>query len=146
MFFFFSGKCKDNEQLSDCPSASCMPQTCKDALYPYICPPWSPGGCPEEPGCICSYGYLRDESGKCIPKDECRKCCCDSITHCLSLYIRFKSALFTCRTFLKDSNSFWLYKSSASSLVSIVIFVIYEQLENAHVYVSHHKKILHSRL
>ncbi|KAL0840528.1 hypothetical protein ABMA28_015747 [Loxostege sticticalis] len=68
-------RCKENEQYSECPAATCQPQTCKEAGYPVPCPIVGPDGqCSGDPGCICVPGYLRNDKGKCIPQDQCPSC------------------------------------------------------------------------
>ncbi|KAL0832214.1 hypothetical protein ABMA28_001665 [Loxostege sticticalis] len=44
----------------------CPPQTCASLFGSFYCPPQDP-----VPGCNCIDGYLRDESGTCIPSEQC---------------------------------------------------------------------------
>ncbi|GBP53683.1 Inducible metalloproteinase inhibitor protein [Eumeta japonica] len=64
-------KCPKNEVYSTCTQGQCGPKNCSQLGKPIACPKIDPKYCKK--GCICAEGYLRDEHGKCIPKDKCRE-------------------------------------------------------------------------
>ncbi|CAH2992098.1 unnamed protein product [Chilo suppressalis] len=65
--------CPDGEEYSACPEASCNPVTCSEVGFPKAnCGDTSLSSC--KPACICKDGNIRDESGKCIPSNECPSC------------------------------------------------------------------------
>ncbi|XP_063890544.1 zonadhesin isoform X2 [Helicoverpa armigera] len=61
--------CPQNEEFSECVQATCRHQNCTQKGMPLGCPGLVPGAC--KPGCICKENYLRDESGSCVPEEEC---------------------------------------------------------------------------
>nr|XP_049703173.1 zonadhesin isoform X6 [Helicoverpa armigera] len=61
--------CPQNEEWSECVEGTCRHQNCTQKGMPLGCPGLIPGAC--KPGCICKENYLRDESGSCVPEDEC---------------------------------------------------------------------------
>lgn len=66
-------KCGENEKPADCPPAVCAPQKCSELGFPVACPDFVDGQCPVPPGCVCQENYVRNDEGKCIPKEDCRK-------------------------------------------------------------------------
>ncbi|KAJ8732169.1 hypothetical protein PYW08_014899 [Mythimna loreyi] len=62
-------QCGKNERFEFCPG--CEPQYCSELGFPLTCPE---SGDPRQPACICDYGYVRNENGDCIPKEECPSC------------------------------------------------------------------------
>lgn len=58
--------CPDGEVYSEC-SGDCQPD-CSSLYEPFICTRIC------KRGCICPKGYVRDWTGKCIPKTKCPKC------------------------------------------------------------------------
>lgn len=76
--------CRNNEIWIDCKTGYCKPQTCKDRNTTLACPQIA-DPCPG--GCICKDGFLRDDSGDCIPIDQCRK---------YSIYLRKFEPLLVC--------------------------------------------------
>ncbi|CAH1644195.1 unnamed protein product [Spodoptera littoralis] len=67
-------KCGENEMPVDCPPAVCAPQKCSELGFPVACPDFVDGQCPVPPGCICKENYVRNDEGKCIPKEDCPSC------------------------------------------------------------------------
>ncbi|XP_047020461.1 zonadhesin-like isoform X3 [Helicoverpa zea] len=61
--------CSQNEEFSECVQATCRHQNCTQKGMPLGCPGIVTGDC--KPGCICKENYLRDESGSCVPEEEC---------------------------------------------------------------------------
>ncbi|CAK1579522.1 unnamed protein product [Parnassius mnemosyne] len=59
--------CGDNEVGSTC-RKTCPPDSCDFDPTKQAC---KPGPC--QPGCNCIENYLRDATGKCVPKDQCPK-------------------------------------------------------------------------
>ena len=76
-FISTAPRCGKNERLETCPDWLCFPQNCSQVGYPIACPAFqgdtSNQTCPGSPGCVCIDNYARDDSGKCIPVDQCRK-------------------------------------------------------------------------
>ncbi|GBP53684.1 Zonadhesin [Eumeta japonica] len=64
-------KCPKNEVYSTCIQGQCGPKNCTQLGKSVACRKIDPKYCKK--GCICAEGYLRDEHGKCIPKDKCPK-------------------------------------------------------------------------
>ncbi|XP_073958047.1 zonadhesin-like isoform X2 [Choristoneura fumiferana] len=68
-----SPKCtKPNEKYIDCLAGQCQPKTCKELQAPAPCPRVKP---PCSGGCICIDGFVRDDSGACIKKENCPIIC-----------------------------------------------------------------------
>ncbi|KAL4708410.1 hypothetical protein ACJJTC_019646 [Scirpophaga incertulas] len=68
-------KCGTNERNVDCPATMCIAQRCSQLGFPIPCPIVGPGrSCPNGPGCICESGYLRNNTGQCIPIAMCPSC------------------------------------------------------------------------
>uniref|UniRef100_A0A2A4J7B9 Serpin domain-containing protein n=1 Tax=Heliothis virescens TaxID=7102 RepID=A0A2A4J7B9_HELVI len=70
-------QCGENERLEDCPDQLCTPQSCSQVGFPVACPALtgdSTVSCPGKPKCVCIENYVRDDSGKCIPTNECPSC------------------------------------------------------------------------
>ncbi|KAI8438374.1 hypothetical protein MSG28_010928 [Choristoneura fumiferana] len=66
-------KCtKPNEKYIDCLAGQCQPKTCKELQAPAPCPRVKP---PCSGGCICIDGFVRDDSGACIKKENCPIIC-----------------------------------------------------------------------
>ncbi|XP_035428978.2 zonadhesin [Spodoptera frugiperda] len=61
--------CPENEQFSTCSQAVCRALDCKERGRPVACPMILEGSCIKE--CICKSGYLRTESGECVPEEKC---------------------------------------------------------------------------
>ncbi|PZC75815.1 hypothetical protein B5X24_HaOG205635 [Helicoverpa armigera] len=61
--------CPQNEEWSECVEGTCRHQNCTQKGMPLGCPELVPGAC--KLGCICKENYLRDESGSCVPEEEC---------------------------------------------------------------------------
>ncbi|XP_069357588.1 kielin/chordin-like protein isoform X2 [Maniola hyperantus] len=60
--------CGENEVSTNC-KQTCPPQDCTWDPTRMDCRPLE---C--KPGCNCIEGHLRDENGKCIPREQCREC------------------------------------------------------------------------
>ncbi|XP_075970402.1 uncharacterized protein LOC142972888 isoform X3 [Anticarsia gemmatalis] len=67
-------KCPPNEVYDICP-APCPPRRCDvdDRLIRCAAPP-KPGDAACEPGCRCVDGYVRNNKGVCVTRDQCPKC------------------------------------------------------------------------
>lgn len=72
---FCCQECQENEEYNEC--GSFCPADCKNPSQANII---CIAGC--KPGCFCKEGFLRDASGKCIPKDKCngKYFFCNSLT------------------------------------------------------------------
>ncbi|RVE52849.1 hypothetical protein evm_002506 [Chilo suppressalis] len=67
--------CGKNERLVKCPETLCVPLSCKQVGFPVPCPIVGPGGpCHKPAECICIDGYLRNNKGVCVPKQQCPSC------------------------------------------------------------------------
>ncbi|KAJ8732616.1 hypothetical protein PYW07_015215 [Mythimna separata] len=65
--------CGKNERFEFCPG--CEPQYCSELGFPLTCPASTDdSSCPGQPACICNNGFVRNESGDCIPKKDCPSC------------------------------------------------------------------------
>ncbi|XP_053546748.1 uncharacterized protein LOC128638663 isoform X5 [Bombina bombina] len=61
-------ECSEDEVFSDCFTGNgkaCEPSCHNLEMISGICP----ADC--KPGCVCKYGFLRDNNGKCVPLNEC---------------------------------------------------------------------------
>ncbi|PZC85306.1 hypothetical protein B5X24_HaOG201802 [Helicoverpa armigera] len=68
-------KCGINERFELCPDSLCEPQKCSELGFPIRCPALSGDStCPGQPACVCDYGFVRNDYGICIPKDQCPSC------------------------------------------------------------------------
>ncbi|KAI5645184.1 trypsin inhibitor like cysteine rich domain-containing protein [Phthorimaea operculella] len=70
---------KNHEHYEQCPD-DCTPRTCSQVGYPQPCTSISSGGngtCSTKPACVCDAGYVRDENGRCVPKEDCPSCAGD---------------------------------------------------------------------
>ncbi|KOB69475.1 Serine protease inhibitor 28, partial [Operophtera brumata] len=65
--------CPLNEEYSECTQIVCRAQKCSQKGKPVPCPGIAEGSC--KTGCVCKTGTLRDESGCCVPEDECPTTC-----------------------------------------------------------------------
>lgn len=71
---YFLDVCPPNERYEECPDHVCKPKKCSEAGFPLNCTAGNGDKpCPGKPGCICNDGFLRDSSGVCVPRKECRK-------------------------------------------------------------------------
>ncbi|GBP53685.1 Antichymotrypsin-2 [Eumeta japonica] len=68
-----SQECPKNEVYSSCIQGECRALNCSQLGVPISCPRIDPQQCIK--GCICAEGYLRDETGKCVPNDKCPNGC-----------------------------------------------------------------------
>lgn len=67
---FSAPQCADDERYEECPDSLCYPRNCSQLGFPIACPA---SDCAGKPACVCDNDNVRDENGKCIPKDQCRK-------------------------------------------------------------------------
>ncbi|KOB52264.1 Serine protease inhibitor 28, partial [Operophtera brumata] len=72
--FLTAPVCKKDEVYSDCINGGCSPVNCSQIGHPVPCVKLDPKYCIK--GCLCKDGYLRDENGVCVPKEECKRDFC----------------------------------------------------------------------
>ncbi|CAB3243926.1 unnamed protein product [Arctia plantaginis] len=71
-------QCPAGEIYEKCPDSSCKPLTCSQLGFPMQCTASleaSGSKCLGKPRCICANGNVRDDNGKCIPKQQCPPTC-----------------------------------------------------------------------
>ncbi|XP_037874649.1 zonadhesin isoform X5 [Bombyx mori] len=61
--------CSENEIHVNCVLAQCGPMTCSEKDGPMYCPSVDQKSC--KAGCVCKEGYLKDDSGKCVARENC---------------------------------------------------------------------------
>ncbi|XP_026729504.1 zonadhesin-like [Trichoplusia ni] len=61
--------CPANEEWSECTQGVCRALNCSQRGIQVPCPGIVAGSCIK--GCVCKENYLRDDSGACIPADQC---------------------------------------------------------------------------
>ncbi|KAL4708367.1 hypothetical protein ACJJTC_019603 [Scirpophaga incertulas] len=66
-------KSKKNEIYNECTNGGCSARNCSQLGYPTPCIKMDPKYCIK--GCICEEGYLRDDTGTCVPKENCPQTC-----------------------------------------------------------------------
>ncbi|XP_062531056.1 zonadhesin [Bombyx mori] len=64
-----SDLCSENEIHVNCVLAQCGPMTCSEKDLPMPCPLVRREYC--KAGCVCKEGYLKDDSGKCVARENC---------------------------------------------------------------------------
>uniref|UniRef100_A0A2A4IZM6 TIL domain-containing protein n=2 Tax=Heliothis virescens TaxID=7102 RepID=A0A2A4IZM6_HELVI len=65
--------CPPNEDLVECANALCRSLECSQRGVLPPCP--SVSECVKD--CVCKFGYLRDENGVCVPREQCPEPTCE---------------------------------------------------------------------